>query len=95
MDGSYNKDDGDDDCGKKPQGKAPIPYEQVLRRKRERERLPDKLFKHLNSGSLDGIIWWVGTSNWAIDTKIAQKQFLDIHLQGIKMSSFIRSLNRW
>jgi HSF-type DNA-binding len=80
---------------KKMDNKAKIPYEQLLNKK-GRARLPDKLMDHLDNRGLDDVIWWLPDgSSFAMDSKTAQEQFLDVHFRGTKLASFIRSLNRW
>ncbi|CAB9500924.1 shock factor protein [Seminavis robusta] len=75
--------------------KGKIPYEMVLNKK-GRARLPDKLMDYLNNEELNGVIWWNpdGTS-FALNSQTAQEKFLDVHFRGTKLTSFIRSLNRW
>lgn len=75
--------------------KGKIPYEMLLNRK-GRARLPDKLMDHLNNEELSDVVWWLPDGNsFAMDSQTVQEKFLDIHFRGTKLTSFIRSLNRW
>ena len=75
--------------------KGKIPYEQLLNKK-GRARLPDKLMNHLDNEALNDVVWWLpeGTA-FAMDSKTVQEKLLDVHFRGTKLTSFIRSLNRW
>ncbi|CAB9497715.1 shock factor protein 3 [Seminavis robusta] len=75
--------------------KGKIPYELLLNKK-GRARLPDKLMDHLNNEELNEVIWWLPDgASFAMDSKTVQESFLDVHFRGTKLTSFIRSLNRW
>ena len=75
--------------------KGKIPYEMLLNKK-GRARLPDKLMDHLNNEELSDVVWWLpGGTSFAMDSKTVQEKFLDVHFSGTKLTSFIRSLNRW
>jgi HSF-type DNA-binding len=61
-----------------------------------RVRLPEKLLKYLNDEPMPDVIWWMPDGNgFAYNIETVQKKFLDICFHGTKLSSFVRSLNRW
>jgi len=61
-----------------------------------RIRLPDKLLEYLDKQVAAHVLWWqVDGDCFALDSTAIQTEFLDKHLEGIKLKSFIRSLNRW
>jgi HSF-type DNA-binding len=61
-----------------------------------RVRLPEKLLKYLNHEPMPDVIWWMPDGNgFAYNIETVQEKFLDICFQGTKLSSFVRSLNRW
>ena len=65
-------------------------------RGRGRARLPEKLMDHLNAATVPGVLWWLpGNESFAIESSRVQSELLDVHFRGTKLSSFIRSLNRW
>jgi len=65
-------------------------------RGRGRARLPEKLMGHLNAGVAPSALWWLpGEEAFAIDSSLVQTEVLDVYFRGTKLSSFIRSLNRW
>ena len=65
-------------------------------RGRGRARLPEKLMDHLNADTVPGVLWWLpGNESFAIESARVQTELLDVHFRGTKLSSFIRSLNRW
>ena len=65
-------------------------------RGRGRARLPEKLMEHLNAYAAPGVLWWLpGNESFAIESSRVQTELLDVHFRGTKLSSFIRSLNRW
>ena len=79
------------------ESKDKIPYQQLLKsRGRGRNRLPEKLMDYLNQDVAPGVIWWLpGGEAFAFESSRVQTEFLDIYFRGTKVSSFIRSLNRW
>lgn len=61
-----------------------------------RIRLPDKLMEYLNKKVTPKTLWWQPDgSGFAFDADAIQTNFLDVHFRGTKLTSFIRSLNRW
>jgi len=61
-----------------------------------RARLPDKLMEYLNAKVVPDVLWWLpGEEAFAIDASRIQKEVLDVYFRRTKLSSFIRSLNRW
>ena len=61
-----------------------------------RVRLPDKLMEILNKEFAPQVMWWQPDGEcFAFDSKTVQKKILDVWFRGTKLSSFIRSLNRW
>jgi len=61
-----------------------------------RIRLPDKLMEYLSKEVLPDTLWWQPDGDgFAFDTEKIQPNFLDKHFRGTKLTSFIRSLNRW
>ena len=61
-----------------------------------RIRLPDKLLKFLNDEPMPEVIWWMPDGNgFAYNAQTVQTKFLDKCFKGTKLSSFVRSLNRW
>jgi len=61
-----------------------------------RMRLPDKLLLLLNGTPMENVFWWIPDGNgFAFNTDTVQTEFLDKHFGGTKLSSFVRSLNRW
>ena len=81
--------------GIKMDSKGKIPYEMLLNKK-GRARLPDKLMDHLSNEELNDVIWWLPDgASFAMDATTVQEKFLDVHFRGTKLTSFIRSLNRW
>ena len=65
-------------------------------RGRGRARLPEKLMGHLNEEAVPDVLWWLpGAESFAIESSRVQTELLDVHFRGTKLSSFIRSLNRW
>ena len=65
--------------------------------KREsRVRLPDKILKYLNDEPMPEVIWWMPDGNgFAYNVETVQEKFLDKCFGGTKLTSFVRSLNRW
>jgi len=77
------------------ENKAKIPYELILKRQ-ARARLPDKLMDHLENEELVDVISWLpGGKAFMMDSGTVQEKLLDVHFQGTKLTSFVRSLNRW
>lgn len=79
----------------------PVAYSETSQQKsrsrgKGRARLPEKLMDYLDSEVNTDVMWWLpeGTA-FAFESSRVQEEFLDSHLRGTKMSSFIRSLNRW
>ena len=61
-----------------------------------RIRLPDKLMEYLSKKVLPDTLWWQPDGDgFAFNTDNIQTDFLDKHFRGTKLTSFIRSLNRW
>ncbi|CAB9519519.1 HSF-type DNA-binding [Seminavis robusta] len=61
-----------------------------------RVRLPDKLLRYLNDEPVPNVIWWMPDGNgFAYNVETVQAEFLDRYFKGTKLSSFVRSLNRW
>ena len=61
-----------------------------------RVRLPDKLVEILNKEFAPQVIWWQPDGEcFAFDASQVQEQILDVWFRGTKLTSFIRSLNRW
>jgi len=61
-----------------------------------RVRLPDKLIEILNKDFAPEVIWWQPDGEcFAFDSNKVQEKILDVWFRGTKLSSFIRSLNRW
>jgi hypothetical protein len=61
-----------------------------------RIRLPDKLMEYLNKEVIPDTLWWQPDGDgFAFDSESVQTHFLDKHFRGTKLTSFIRSLNRW
>lgn len=61
-----------------------------------RVRLPDKLVEILNKDFAPEVIWWQPDGEcFAFDSSTVQEKILDVWFRGTKLSSFIRSLNRW
>lgn len=61
-----------------------------------RVRLPDKLMEILNKEFAPDVMWWQPDGEcFAFDSETVQKKILDVWFRGTKLSSFIRSLNRW
>jgi HSF-type DNA-binding len=85
---SGNEGDTSDDDHKLP----PAAYYKVG----GRIRLPDKLMEYLNKNVLPDTLWWQPDGDgFAFNTDTIQGDFLDKHFRGTKLTSFIRSLNRW
>ena len=65
-------------------------------RGRGRARLPEKLMEHLNAEAAPDVLWWLPAEEaFAVESSRVQTELLDAHFRGTKLSSFIRSLNRW
>lgn len=65
-------------------------------RRQKRERLPEKLWKHLCVKPIPDTLWWMTDGNgFAFNTENVQVGLLDPFFKGTKLTSFIRSLNRW
>lgn len=61
-----------------------------------RTRLPEKLLKFLNDEPVPDVVWWMPDGNgFAYNVERVQVEFLDRHFRGTKLTSFVRSLNRW
>ena len=61
-----------------------------------RIRLPDKLMEYLNKGVAPDVLYWQdGGESFSFDTNTAQEDLLDKYFNGSKLTSFVRSLNRW
>ena len=61
-----------------------------------RTRLPEKLLKFLNDEPVPDVVWWMPDGNgFAYNIERVQAEFLDKHFRGTKLTSFVRSLNRW
>ena len=61
-----------------------------------RVRLPEKLLKLLNGEPMPDVVWWMPDGNgFAYNLERVQTEFLDKHFKGTKLTSFVRSLNRW
>ena len=61
-----------------------------------RMRLPEKLLKYLNEEPVPDVVWWMPDGNgFAYNVERVQTEFLDKHFRGTKLTSFVRSLNRW
>lgn len=75
---------------------APSPSYEMIHKGGGRIRLPDKLMEYLSKEVLPDTIWWQPDGDgFAFDTDKIQTKFLDQHFRGTKLTSFIRSLNRW
>jgi hypothetical protein len=78
---------------KEPQGRS---KSAAKKKTGGRERLPDKLLKYLNEEPLPGVIWWMQDGNgFALCCETIQAGLLDPFFKGTKLTSFVRSLNRW
>ena len=54
------------------------------------------LLKVLNEGFKPDVIWWMPDGNgFAYNVETVQEDFLDKCFKGTKLTSFVRSLNRW
>ena len=63
---------------------------------RGRIRLPDKLMEYLNKEVLPDTLWWQPDGDcFVFHAEKIQATFLHKHFRGTKLTSFIRSLNRW
>lgn len=72
-----------------------IPYQDVLKSK-NRHRLPDKIMRCLCDGIEPDVLWWSPHENgFTVDADTVQEKLLDVHFRGTKLSSLVRSLNRW
>jgi HSF-type DNA-binding len=61
-----------------------------------RVRLPDKLIQYLNNEvAMESLYWQPDGQGFSIDCDKVQRDLLDKHFHGTKLSSFLRSLNRW
>ena len=61
-----------------------------------RVRLPDKLLGLLNGRPMPNVFWWMPDGNgFAYNIENVQSEFLDKHFSKTKVTSFVRSLNRW
>ncbi|CAB9512306.1 transcription factor [Seminavis robusta] len=61
-----------------------------------RIRLPDKLMQYLNNGVAPASLFWQPDGQgFSIDCEKVQKDLLDKYFHGTKLSSFLRSMNRW
>ena len=61
-----------------------------------RIRLPDKLMEYLNKVVVPDVLYWqTGGLSFSFDSKTAQTELLDKYFSGSKLTSFVRSLNRW
>lgn len=61
-----------------------------------RMRLPEKLLKYLNDEPVPDVVWWMPDGNgFAYNIDTVQTGFLDKFFRGTKLTSFVRSLNRW
>ena len=61
-----------------------------------RVRLPDKLMEILMKDFEPQTIWWQPDGEcFAFNSENVQKKVLDVWFRGTKLTSFIRSLNRW
>ena len=81
-------------CRNTPAAAPPSPPPSF--RKGGRIRLPDKLLGYLCNDILPDTIWWhEDGQGFAFDADKIQTKFLDKYFQGTKLTSFIRSLNRW
>ena len=42
------------------------------------------------------VLWWSPHGNgFTVDAELVQEKLLDVHFRGTKLSSLVRSLNRW
>lgn len=60
-----------------------------------RIRLPDKLIQYLNNEVTPSLFWQPDGQGFSIDCDKIQAELLDKYFHGTKLSSFLRSLNRW
>lgn len=60
-----------------------------------RIRLPDKLMECLNNEVTPALFWQPDGQGFSIDCDVVQSELLDKCFHGFKISSFLRSLNRW
>ena len=60
-----------------------------------RIRLPDKLIQYLNNSVSKSLYWQPDGQGFSIDCETVQADLLDKYFHGSKLSSFLRSLNRW
>lgn len=61
-----------------------------------RLRLPDKLMEYLNQKVVPDTLWWLADGeSFALNTDNVQEKLLNKYFQKTKLSSFLRSLNRW
>lgn len=60
-----------------------------------RIRLPDKLIQYLNNEVTPSLFWQPDGQGFSIDCDKIQSELLDQYFHGTKLSSFLRSLNRW
>lgn len=67
----------------------------VSKQKTGRIRLPDKLFQYLEEKATPALFWQKDGEGFSIDSNIIQEELLDKYFYGTKLSSFMRSLNRW
>jgi HSF-type DNA-binding len=75
---------------------APRPAAKGVILRSGRIRLPDKLIQYLNNEvAVESLFWQPDGQGFSIDCDKVQKDLLDKHFHGTKLSSFLRSLNRW
>ena len=61
-----------------------------------RIRLPDKLIEYLSNDVCPEVLYWHASGeSFSFDSKTAQTELLDKFFNGSKLTSFVRSLNRW
>lgn len=78
---------------KSPPPPPPQPKGVIL--KSGRIRLPDKLMEYLNNQVTSSLYWQPDGQGFSIDCNTVQTELLDKHFHGSKLTSFLRSLNRW
>lgn len=76
-----------------PEAEAKIPKGIIL--KTGRLRLPDKLMSYLNHNVTSALYWNKNGESFSFDSNTVQTELLDKYFNGMKFTSFSRSLNRW
>lgn len=71
------------------------PPPKIERKGGGRVRLPEKLLYYLNEEPIADLIWWMQDGNGFAMNVDRSAELLESSFRCTKLSSFVRSLNRW